>query len=56
MPDPPRSAMAARAIESVKNQTEAASLAAGKADESRFQDQKLIDTIKEKIIALLLSE
>jgi hypothetical protein len=49
-------ARATQAIEALKKQTESAFLAAGRDDESRFQDPALTKTIKEKILVILLTE
>lgn len=47
---------ATQAIEALKKRTEAESLASGRDYESRFQDPALIETIKEKIVTILLTE
>ena len=45
-----------QAIEALKKRTEAESLASGRDYESRFQDPALVEAIKEKIVAILLTE
>lgn len=44
-----------QALESLNSQTEAALLTQGKAYDSRFQNPSAIETVKEKIIDILLS-
>ena len=44
-----------QALQALNQHTEAASLAAGKDYEIRFQNQNLINAVKEKIKAILLS-
>lgn len=49
-------AMVIQAIEALKKRKEAEFLASGKDYESRFQDPALVDAVKEKIFAILLTE